>query len=180
MRDLERDVIPMCQAEGMGLAPWGALGRGQFKAPEDFNKEDREGRKGQQSENVIKMASKLQEMAKKKDTQITSIALAYVMQKTPYVFPIVGGRKVEHLKGNIEALAVKLSQEELADIDSAVPFDPGFPNNFLFGGRDKFSTRSRTEDIYLVEANSWIETVPKPTPIQPGEGAQRAEKVHSS
>ena len=116
----------------MGLCPWGALGRGAFKSEEEFNAADREGRKmGPQTEEQRRIASKLDELAKKKGTQITSIALAYIMHKAPYVFPIVGIRKVEHLQGNIEALSVELTDEDVDDIEAAQPFDLGFPSNFL-------------------------------------------------
>lgn len=57
------------------------------------------------------------------------MALAYVMAKTPNVFPIVGGRKVEHLKDNIQALSIKLSTEQIEKLEKASPFTPGFPQN---------------------------------------------------
>ncbi len=47
------------------------------------------------------------------------------MQKSPYVFPILGGRKVEHLHGNIQALDVVLSDEHIQKIEAAVPFLKG-------------------------------------------------------
>ena len=49
------------------------------------------------------------------------------MQKTPYVFPIIGGRKVEHLLANIEALDITLSNDQIKYLESVVPFEPGFP-----------------------------------------------------
>ena len=49
------------------------------------------------------------------------------MQKTPYVFPIIGGRKVEHLMANVEALKISLSDEQIAYLESIIPFEPGFP-----------------------------------------------------
>jgi hypothetical protein len=55
------------------------------------------------------------------------------MQKTPYVFPIVGGRKIDHLKGNIEGLSVELNETEIKEIEGANAFDIGFPMNFLGG-----------------------------------------------
>ena len=55
------------------------------------------------------------------------VALAYVMQKTPYVFPIVGARKVEHLLSNLEGLSVSLSEKQVAYLESVVPFTHGFP-----------------------------------------------------
>ena len=62
---------------------------------------------------------------------ITSVAIAYVMQKTTNVFPIIGGRKVEQLMANVEALEIALSDEQIEYIESILPFDPGFPNTFV-------------------------------------------------
>ena len=59
------------------------------------------------------------------------VAIAYVLHKTPYVFPIVGGRKVEHLKQNVQALDISLTPEQIGRIDSAKPFDVGFPHNVI-------------------------------------------------
>ncbi len=54
------------------------------------------------------------------------VATAYVMHKTPNVFPIIGGRKVE-----LEAVDISLSKEQLEYLDGAVPFDPGFPTTII-------------------------------------------------
>ncbi|KAI9158297.1 Norsolorinic acid reductase A [Paramyrothecium foliicola] len=135
-RDFERDIIPMCHAEGMGLAPWGALGGGKFKSSEQRQAQasrTREGRNVEASDREIKISEVLESIAKRKNTVITSIALSYVMHKSPYVFPIVGGRKVEHLKGNIEALSLQLDPEDIKEIESAAPFDLGFPHSMLWG-----------------------------------------------
>lgn len=119
----------MCKAEGMGIAPWGSLGGGKFKTEQQRNAQ--EGRKVEASEAEIKTSKVLESIANRKSTTITSVALAYVMHKTTYVFPIVGGRKTEHLKGNIEALTLDLTEEDMKEIDGAVKFDPGFPHDFL-------------------------------------------------
>lgn len=44
---------------------------------------------------------------------------------------MVGGRKVEHLKSNVEALSVQLSTQEVAEIEQGYDFDLGFPHNFI-------------------------------------------------
>ena len=49
------------------------------------------------------------------------------MQKTTHVFPIIGGRKVEQLKQNLEALDITLTPEQIKFLESQVPFDVGFP-----------------------------------------------------
>ena len=59
------------------------------------------------------------------------VAIAYVMQKVPYVFPIIGGRKVEQLRANLEALDIALTDEHMKKIESAVPFELGFPGEFI-------------------------------------------------
>ncbi len=59
------------------------------------------------------------------------VAIAYVLHKTPYVFPIIGGRKVEHLKQNVQALDISLSTEQIQRIDNAKPFEYGFPYNVI-------------------------------------------------
>lgn len=136
----------MCAAEGMGLAPWGALGGGNFKS--DEQRKSQEGRKfGEASEAAIRISKVLEKIAIEHKTQITSVALAYVMQKTPYVFPIVGGRKIEHLKGNIQGLSLQLSDQEIKEIEEANKFDIGFPQNFL-GGPDGVKS---PKDLWLMK-----------------------------
>ncbi|SMY28430.1 unnamed protein product [Zymoseptoria tritici ST99CH_1A5] len=175
-RDFEREILPMVEAEGMAIAPWGALGRSMFKSAEEYNAADREGRKtGPQSETHRKVAMKLEEIAKKKDTAITSIALVYVMHKAPYVFPVVGGRKVEHLQGNIEALGIKLTQEEIDEIEDTVPFDVGFPQSFLFSGKP-YRSRYTPADMPLVITNTALESQPKPQAIEPRQREKKTEQ----
>ena len=56
------------------------------------------------------------------------------MQRTPYVFPIIGGRKVEHMQANIKALEIALSDEHIKKIESAVPFFKGNLYAFFVSG----------------------------------------------
>lgn len=65
------------------------------------------------------------------DRGIPAVAIAYVMQKTPYVFPIIGGRKVEHLMANVQALSISLSNEQIKYLESIIPFSPGFPYSLI-------------------------------------------------
>lgn len=64
-------------------------------------------------------------------SSFVAVALAYVMQKTPYVFPIVGGRKVEHLLDNIAALEIALSEEQVKYLEDVLPFVRGFPHDMV-------------------------------------------------
>ena len=53
------------------------------------------------------------------------------MQKAPYVFPIVGGRKIEHLYQNVEALEIALTPEQIKTLDDTVKVEKGFPYDHL-------------------------------------------------
>ncbi|KAK9235509.1 NADP-dependent oxidoreductase domain-containing protein [Lipomyces kononenkoae] len=169
MRDFERDILPMCEAEGMALAPWGALGRGQFATEEELEKKGGEGRKiGTQSEEAKAVSVVLDKLAKQKNALITSIALAYVMHKAPYVFPIVGGRKIEQLKGNIDGLGIELTDDEIDEIDAAAPFKIGFPLSMLFEyGGAKYNTRASFNDIFIVRPAGHFDVVEKARPPKP-------------
>ncbi|EGN98167.1 hypothetical protein SERLA73DRAFT_138475 [Serpula lacrymans var. lacrymans S7.3] len=103
-RSFERDIIPMARSEGLALAPWNVIAAGKFRTDEEEERRRQTGEK---------------------------VAIAYVMQKTPYVFPIIGGRKIEQLEANIEALEISLSPDQIAYLESILPFDPGFPNTFI-------------------------------------------------
>ncbi|KAG6910650.1 hypothetical protein DXG01_009160 [Tephrocybe rancida] len=143
-RDFERDIIPMARAEGMALAPWNVLAAGKFRtdAEEEVRRSSGEhGRKmmgndWERNEKERKISAALEKVAKEVGTKhITAIAIAYLLQKTPYVFPIIGGRKVEHLLGNIEALDLTLTPEHISYLESVVDFDIGFPGNFVGVGQ---------------------------------------------
>lgn len=65
------------------------------------------------------------------DPPARPVAIAYVMQKVPYCFPIIGGRKIENMLANIEALDISLSHAQIEYLESIVPFDPGFPHTMI-------------------------------------------------
>jgi len=167
-RDFEREIIPMAREEGMALAPWGALGGGSFTTEEKRKNEEKGRNFRPPTEQQIKISKVLEEVAKKHNTAITSVALAYVMHKAPYVFPIVGGRKIEHLKGNIEALGLDLTDEEVDNIDSQTDFEVGFPMSFLyeFTGK-KYNTRMTSSDVGLLGLSGKLDSVPHAKPIKP-------------
>ncbi|KAL0936814.1 Norsolorinic acid reductase B [Colletotrichum truncatum] len=179
MRDFERDIIPMCKSEGMGLAPYGVLNQGRFQTKKGF--EERE--KHNQGRNFIPTSARdkevsaiLEALADRKGCQLVQVALAYCLQKTPYVFPIVGGRKVEHIEGNIDGLSVELTAEEVEEVERAYPFDHGFPHTFLSGtlfkGTDELDQRqvSGPGDVALTKLGGTFDWVSQPQAIRPSDG----------
>ena len=156
----------MCMDEGMSLAPWGALGGGYFKPKEQIGKDGGRKMPVSKAKDAEQVSEVLEKIAKRKNTRITSVALAYVMHKAPYVFPICGGRRVEHLKGNIEALGLQLSAEEMEEIEQAYPFDVGFPHNMLAGGPN---AAKGPQDNVLLKRLGDLDFVKAPQPIPPQE-----------
>jgi aryl-alcohol dehydrogenase-like predicted oxidoreductase len=147
LRDMEREIVPMCRHFGMAIAPWDAIGGGKFqskKALEERKKNNESLRKftgDGQTEDEAKISEALCKVAEEHGIESpTAIALAWIMAKAPYVFPIVGGRKVEHLKDNIQALKIKLTNKQIEYLEGIVPFVPGFPNNFVGEVRSFYST----------------------------------------
>lgn len=132
-RDLEREIIPMAREEGMGLAPWGPVGEGRFKTKEVLAKMQKGTRGLEVTQRDRDVSAVLEKIAGQKSKSLFQIALAYLFHKTTYVFPIVGSTKADHLASNIEALGIELSAEEIEEIDSAYPFDHGFPHTFASG-----------------------------------------------
>jgi aryl-alcohol dehydrogenase-like predicted oxidoreductase len=173
MRDFERDILPMCMDEGMGLCPYGVLGQRRFQTEASFNEREKskEGRNFVPlSDHDRKISKVLEDISKRKDAAIFDIALAYVMQKAPYIFPIVGGRKVSHIQGNIDGLAVSLSEDEVKEVEAAYPFHHGFPHIFLSGSMFR-GTESRPAngpgDVFLTAGSGDFDWVEGPKALRP-------------
>ncbi|KAI0776842.1 aryl-alcohol dehydrogenase [Trametes elegans] len=118
------------------------LAAGRIRTDEEERRRLESGEKGRllltdewrRNETERKVAKVLEEVATEVGAKsIQAVAIAYAMQKVPYVSPIIGGRKVEHLHANLQALEITLTDEHFKRIESAVPCDLGLPTNILTG-----------------------------------------------
>ncbi|KAE9389984.1 Aldo/keto reductase [Gymnopus androsaceus JB14] len=167
-RSFERDILPMARSLGLALAPWNVLGAGKFRTDAEEQRRKESGENGrtirgpdwQRTETEVKVSRALEKVAGEVGLgdNITAVAIAYVMYKAPYVFPIIGGRKVEHLKANLQALDIVLTEEQIKFLESVVPFDPGFPHTFFGDGTKPF--------FGMLNAMSYKKVQP-PQPIKP-------------
>ncbi|CAI4213231.1 unnamed protein product [Parascedosporium putredinis] len=138
-RDFERDIIPMARHFGMALCPWGVLGGAQLqtsKQIEERKKNNEGGRSFFQTEEARRVSEALEKVATEHGIDsIQQIALAYVRQKAKgvNVVPLLGGRKIQQLEDNIAALSIRLTDEQINQIDEIKEFDIGFPMNFVSG-----------------------------------------------
>jgi aryl-alcohol dehydrogenase-like predicted oxidoreductase len=166
----------MCHDEGMGLIPYGTLGQGRFRSRASFTEREKAnpGRKiGTYSQHDKNVSAVLERVAASKSVEITSVAMAYCMAKTPHVFPLVGCRTLEHLKGNIAALQVSLSKDEIKELDAAYLFDPGFPHTFLsgtaFNPAAAPASVSGPADVWLTKMMGNFDFVEAEKPIKPAQ-----------
>ncbi|TFK36176.1 NADP-dependent oxidoreductase domain-containing protein [Crucibulum laeve] len=142
-RSFEREIIPMAKSEGMALAPWNVLAGGKIRLDAEEEPRCQTGEKGrtirgpnwERNETEKKVCQALEKVADELGAKhITSVAIVYLMQKVPFVFPIIGGRKIEHLLANVEALDIKITSEQIKFLESVVPFDAGFPSTMIGNG----------------------------------------------
>jgi aryl-alcohol dehydrogenase-like predicted oxidoreductase len=123
----EADLLPALEELGIGLVPFSPLGKGfltgridentQFDSSDFRNIVPRftpEARKAN-----LALVELLRNIGARKQATPAQIALAWLLARKPWIVPIPGTRKLERLEENIGAVAVKLSPEEMRDIDSA-------------------------------------------------------------
>ncbi|XP_068669576.1 probable aldo-keto reductase 2 isoform X2 [Aristolochia californica] len=125
-RDVEKEIVPTCRELGIGIVAYSPLGRGFFssgsKLVDQFSETDfRKHMPRFQPENLEHNAhifELVNEMATKKGCTPSQLALAWVHNQGNDVCPIPGTTKVENLNQNIGALSLKLTPEEMAELES--------------------------------------------------------------
>ncbi|KAF5710095.1 alcohol dehydrogenase [Fusarium globosum] len=169
-RDMEGDVIPMCEDQDMAIASWGSLGTGSLLTAQQRKEReaDPDAPKSQISEVAMKTSDALERIADRKGTTLQAIALAYLFHQSTYVFPIVGVNTVEHIKAMPDALKINLSKEEIDEIHKASPYNPGYPMNFTqYMQPVKYDLSWTPADNQQYQMSAWIDAPPKRLPYQP-------------
>lgn len=128
-REEEREMIPFCQSEGVGVIPWSPLARGRLARPWESEhtkryETDQFGAKmySQTEETDHKVVDRLGQIAEKRGVPRAQVALAWLLGKAAVTAPIVGATKPNHLQDAVAALSVHLSPEEVASLEE--PYTP--------------------------------------------------------
>ncbi|XP_027117067.1 probable aldo-keto reductase 2 [Coffea arabica] len=145
-RDVEEEIIPTCRELGIGIVAYSPLGRGFFSSGptliENFSEGDfRKNLPRFQSENMEhnkNMYERVNVIASKKGCTPSQLALAWVHHQGNDVCPIPGTTKIENLNQNIGALSVKLSAEDMAELESIA--SAGIKGDRLPPGFDSWKT----------------------------------------
>jgi aryl-alcohol dehydrogenase (NADP+) len=129
-REEERDMIPLCLEEGVGVIPWSPLARGfltgnrtrEEHEPTERARTDDYGRNLYYTEDDFLVVDAVVEVAKARGVPPAQVALAWLLQAPGVTAPIVGATKVPHLEDAIAALELRLDAEEVERMEA--PYRP--------------------------------------------------------
>ncbi len=134
-REIEREILPLCRNEGVGVIPWSPLGGGFLtgkyrsgeKPPEDSRLAKMDLWNRLANERNYRTLEAVEQIAKERGRKISQIALAWVNQQPGVSSVIYGARTVEQNDENLGSLGLKLEAAELAALDKASALPPEYP-----------------------------------------------------
>jgi aryl-alcohol dehydrogenase-like predicted oxidoreductase len=125
-REEEREMIPLCRDQGVGLIPWSPLARGRLARPPQAaatrrSETDRFGKTlyAAMEDADRRVLAALDEVARARKLPHAQVALAWLLQKDAVTAPILGATRMEHLESAVGALGVRLSSEEVTALEAA-------------------------------------------------------------
>jgi aryl-alcohol dehydrogenase-like predicted oxidoreductase len=129
-REEEREMIPLCLNEGIGLLPWSPLARGFLagnRRPGDFGETTRARTDGfahdmYYSDADFAVVDRVREVAERRGVSNAQVALAWIMQKPGVTAPIIGASKMRHMDDALASLELKLTDEEVRSLEE--PYRP--------------------------------------------------------
>jgi aryl-alcohol dehydrogenase (NADP+) len=127
-REEEREMMPFCEEEGLGVIPWSPLARGYLTRPPGSRDSTARGQVEDIARRLYTHAGddeiirRVAELAGRYDVSQAQIALAWMLHKPFVTAPIVGATKMPHLDDAIAALDVKLTDEDMTYLEE--PYVP--------------------------------------------------------
>jgi aryl-alcohol dehydrogenase-like predicted oxidoreductase len=127
-REEEREMLPLCEAEGIGVIPWSPQARGKLSRDWDYTSMRTETDEAfvrlfaKTEEADKKVVGRVAEVAQARGVPRAQIALAWLLAKPMITAPIVGATKLHHLDDALASVTVKLSAEEIAALEA--PYVP--------------------------------------------------------
>lgn len=127
-REEEREMLPLCKEEKIGVIPWSPLAKGRltrdWEETTQRSESDEIAKKfySATTESDRKVVERVTEVAENRGVPRAQIALAWVLQKEPVTSPIIGSTKMSHLEDAVSALSITLTAEEIAFLEE--PYVP--------------------------------------------------------
>ena len=120
-REEEREMLPLCEDQGIAVLPWSPLGRGRLARDWDETTErsesDQFGRTLYAAESDRAIVEQVREIAGERGVPRAQVAMAWLLRQPVVTAPIVGARKPHHLDDAVAALELELSDEEIARLE---------------------------------------------------------------
>ncbi|HEY9774217.1 MAG TPA: aldo/keto reductase [Planktothrix sp.] len=129
-REEEREMLPLCKEEGIGVIPWSPLARGRLtrdwdeKTNRSQNDEFGTNLYAETAESDKKVVEHVAAIASKRKVSRAQIAIAWLLSKSVVSAPIVGATKLHHLDDAAAAVAIKLDADEIAQLESGYVAHP--------------------------------------------------------
>jgi aryl-alcohol dehydrogenase-like predicted oxidoreductase len=127
-REEEREMLPLCQDEGIGVIPWSPLARGRLTRDWDAttarSQSDGFGR-SLYSDDDRRIVDAVAKIAESRGVSRAQVALAWLLRQPAVTAPIVGATKPGHLEDAIAAVDLELSDDEAAQLEG--PYSPREP-----------------------------------------------------
>jgi aryl-alcohol dehydrogenase (NADP+) len=115
-REEEREMLPLCRAEGIGYTPYSPLARGFLARKGDSSRlqHDTHIKRMYDEPEVVAIQARTSEVAKRLETTPAAVALAWLLRQPGLTAPVIGATKLAHVQEAIGALEVKLSDADAA------------------------------------------------------------------
>jgi len=129
-REEEREMIPLCLDQGLGLIPWSPMARGFFagnrtapgKGETARGRSDTYAANMYFSANDFEIAERVAKVAEKRGVTGSQVALAWILGKPHITSPIIGATKMDHLEQALAALDLRLDEVEVRQVEE--PYQP--------------------------------------------------------
>ncbi len=133
-RDVERELLPMAKALDIAVTPWGLLAGGVLSGKyDDDDASPKRYEKADVKPARLEMARTLGRVASEVGCTAAQLAIAWVLhqQHRAEILPILGARTTEQLEGLLACPDIDLTEDQIATLEAASGFEPGFPTDFL-------------------------------------------------
>ena len=140
-RDIERDILPACQSEGLGVICWSPLASGFLSGKYRGMDKPPEGSRFDQmgkvllprfwNEHTVALVERMAAMADELNESIVAVALAWCLAQPGVTSVIAGASKLSHLEPQLRAAELELPADLLSELNAAIPCDKGYPHDWF-------------------------------------------------
>jgi aryl-alcohol dehydrogenase-like predicted oxidoreductase len=132
-RDIERELLPMAEALGLGVTAWSPLAGGILSGKYGRNPARARHDPATITDRQHRAAQAVQAVADEVKATPSQVAIAWTAARSKAIVPIIGARSLEQLTDNLGAKDVTLSDEQVQRLTDATEFERGFPHDFIDG-----------------------------------------------